>query len=68
MWAADGMFLTLAVPSGTVGNTIDLAYTPSSYNLLLNSWASAASPIMHGVIGVSLCPISNPNSFKPFLR
>ena len=33
---AVGIFRTLPVPFGTVGNTIDLAYTPSSYNLVLS--------------------------------
>ncbi len=33
---AEGIFLTLPVPCGTVGNTIDFAYTPSSLRRLLN--------------------------------
>src|SRR5690606_25165344 len=48
------------VPLGTVGNTIPDTNTPFSSNFLLNSIVLASSPIITGVIGVSLFPVLNP--------
>ena len=53
-----------AVPRGTVGKTIAVANTPASNSFALNSFAAAASPMITGVIGVSLCAVSNPAAFS----
>ncbi len=60
--AADGMTRMRAVPFGTVGNTMAVANTPRSKSFALKFFASPASPMMTGVIGVSLLPMSKPAS------
>ena len=49
---AVGILRTRPVPFATVGNTIDFAYTPSSFRRLLNSCVNTSSPMIQGVIGV----------------
>lgn len=51
---------TRPVPLGTVGNTIGPMNKPFSKSFLENSRVFASSPMMTGVIGVSLCPVLKP--------
>ena len=65
MWVDATMVRTRALPLATVGNPMPVASTPSS-NSSRDSWcASAASPTITGVIGVSLIPVLNPADSAP---
>src|ERR1017187_4863610 len=59
---------TRAFPLATVGKPMPVASTPSLKSSR-DSWcASAASPTITGVIGVSLIPVWNPADFRPALK
>src|ERR1035437_970620 len=59
---------TRALPLATVGKPMPVASTPPA-NSSRDSWcASAASPTITGVIGVSLIPVLNPADFSPALK
>src|SRR5437763_16851325 len=62
-----------ALPSGTVGNVMPVPSTPSLNNSRENSMVSFPSPMMIGVMGVSLAgvvlpPMSNPSSANSFFQ
>ena len=62
------MVRTRALPFATVGKPIPVASTPPANNSR-DSWcASAASPTITGVIGVSLMPVLNPAALSPVLK
>ena len=67
-WAAETMQRILAVPFGTVGKTMAVAKTPFSNSFALKVLASWASPIMTGVIGVSLLPVLKPIAESSIFR
>ena len=54
-----------AFPSGTVGNAIPVPITPSLNSSRENSMVSLPSPMMMGVIGVSLAGVLLPPMSKP---
>ena len=56
------------LPLATVGNTIAGANTPSSNSRRANACVRSSSPVITGVIGVSLAPVSNPSSCSPALN
>src|SRR3989304_1700313 len=62
------MFRMRALSRATSGKTIGTANTFSSNSRLLNFCASAESPSITGVIGVSLCPMSKPRFTRRFLK
>ena len=59
---------TRARPFATVGNTIAGVNTPSSNSRRAKVWVASSSPVMTGVIGVSLAPVSNPRPCSPALN
>ena len=59
---------TRALPCGTVGKPMPCANTPSSNSRSESFMASAASPTMTGVIGLSLRPVSRPRAASPALK
>ena len=61
MWAAVTIVRMRALSRATVGKTTGWAKTPSSSRRSLNRPAVAESPIITGVIGVSLAPVSKPS-------
>src|SRR2546427_1915169 len=65
---AETIVRTRHLSAGTVGKTIPCAKTPSSKRRLLKRIASAPSPTITGVIGVSLFPVLNPSCCKPRLK
>ena len=58
---------TRASPLPTVGNTIAGQNTPSSKRRRANVCVTSSSPVITGVIGVSLAPVSKPSAFRPSL-
>jgi hypothetical protein len=68
VWSAVTIVRTRADPFATVGNTIAGQNTPSSNNRRANVCVRSSSPVITGVIGVSLAPVSNPSSWSPALR
>ncbi len=54
-----------ALPSGTVGNAIPVAITPSSNSAREKSIAARPSPTIIGVIGVSLAGVFTPPMLNP---
>src|SRR5687767_10878639 len=59
---------TRAFPRATVGKPMPWAKTPSSNSRSENFIASAASPTITGVIGLSLTPVSKPSACRPDLK
>src|ERR1039458_2280983 len=59
------MVRTRALPSGTVGNAMPVPSTPSLNNSREKSMVRRPSPIMMGVIGVSLAGVVWPPMLKP---
>ena len=68
VWSAVTIVRTRAVPLPTVGNTIAGQNTPSSNSRRANACVRSSSPVITGVIGVSLAPVSNPSSCSPALN
>ena len=54
-----------ALPSGTVGNAMPVPKTPSLNSSREKSIVSLPSPMMMGVIGVSLAGVFTPPMLKP---
>ena len=68
MWSAVTIVRTRARPLPTVGNTIAGQNTPDSNSRTANACVRASSPVITGVIGVSLAPVSNPSACRPALK
>ena len=57
-----------ALPSGTVGNAMPVAITPSSKSARENSMAARPSPTIIGVMGVSVAGVVTPPMLKATRR
>src|SRR5207344_1869848 len=68
VWVAVTIVRTRALPGGTVGAAIPCANTPAANSWSDNFIASAPSPRMTGVIGLSLDPASKPRAASPALK
>src|SRR5581483_9934785 len=62
------MVRTRALSRATVGNAMPWANTPSWKSRSDSCIASAPSPAMTGVMGLSLRPVLNPSAFRPALK
>src|SRR6266566_9376469 len=68
VWVLVTIVRILALSLPTIGKTIGRTNTPSLNISSASLWAFPLSPTMIGVMGVSLCPVSNPRSLSAFLK